>query len=112
MMRASTKRVTTLGFCLLCVMLGSLVYQAEGQEDFPPRCNEKKKTCEACDGSECECICFDQKADNFDIIYYKLGCACQYSGCTDKKADNYNRTATKNDGSCEYSGCKDKKADK
>jgi len=31
MMRASTKRVTTLGFFLLCVMLGSLVYQAEGQ---------------------------------------------------------------------------------
>ena len=87
MMRASTKRVTTLGFCLLCVMLGSLVYQAEGQS--------------------CLYYCEDRKAYNF----YE-SCPCKYKGCKDKKADNYDRKATKNDGSCKYSGCKDKKADK
>ena len=90
MMRASTKRVTTLGFCLLCVMLASsLVYQAEGQY------------------SDCTSYCYDQEADN-----YNGECPCKYKGCTDKKADNYDRKATKNDGSCKYSGCKDKKADK
>ena len=91
MMRASTKRVTTLGFCLLCVMLGSLVYQAEGQ------------VLGDCVQNECN----DNRAPN-----YGGDCPCQYIGCTDKKADNYDRKATKNDGSCKYSGCKDKKADK
>ena len=98
MMRASTKRVTTLGFCLLCVMLASsLVYQAEGQYSY---CT---KNSDYYPGENC----YDPEAYNTDEY-----CPCKYKGCTDKKADNYDRKATKNDGSCKYSGCKDKKADK
>ena len=77
MMRASTKRVTTLGFCLLCVMLASsLVYQAEGQYyDFDVSTAAEPEGCT------------DKKADNYDPEAYEDDGSCEYSGCTDRKAD-------------------------